>query len=214
MGVIDMSQGERKSLVETEDYLVWRNTGKVERRRYNCGFCGGNSNPDQGYFAKGSSNRKAFIFICPTCSLPTLLDDMEGQVPAPIMGGNIQGITDDGIQSLYNEARSITSVGAYTATVLLCRKILMNIAVQKGANEGESFISYVEYLDQKGYIPPDGKAWVDKIREKGNIVNHEIILMEQAEAKLILDFVGMLLIFIYEFPKRLEADEIGNQENF
>jgi len=49
------------------------------------------------------------------------------------------------------------SVNAYTASVLCCRKLLMNLAVSKGAKEGENFFKYVDYLATKGYIPPNGK---------------------------------------------------------
>jgi len=66
---------------------------------------------------------------------------------------------------------------AFTATVLCCRKLLMHIGVEKGAEKGKNFIEYVEFLSSKNYIPPDGKEWVDHIRKKGNEANHEIVIM-------------------------------------
>ena len=53
----------------------------------------------------------------------------------------------------------------------------MNIAVVQGAEEGLKFIEYVEYLASNGFIPPNGKGWVDHIRQKGNEATHEIALM-------------------------------------
>ena len=44
----------------------------------------------------------------------------------------------------YREARNGVSVGAHTSSVLACRKLLMNIAVNQGAEAGKSFISYVD----------------------------------------------------------------------
>jgi hypothetical protein len=38
--------------------------------------------------------------------------------------------------------------------VLLCRKMLMNVAVHEGAAEGLKFIEYVTYLSDHGYVPP------------------------------------------------------------
>ncbi len=76
----------------------------------------------------------------------------------------------------------------------------MNIAVDKGAAAGESFLQYIEYLDQEGYLPPDGKEWVDYIRKRGNEANHEIHLMNAEDAQALIDFVEMLLKFIYQFP--------------
>ncbi len=79
----------------------------------------------------------------------------------------------------------------------------MHIAVDLKAAEGLSFLDYVEYLAAKGYVPPNGKAWVDHIRKKGNEANHEIVLMEKQDSEQLIDFVEMLLKFIYEFPNRV-----------
>lgn len=76
----------------------------------------------------------------------------------------------------------------------------MNIAVNKGAEEGKKFIEYVEYLSEKGYVPPDGKGWVEHIRQKGNEATHEIKLMSKTDAEDLIVFSQMLLKFIYEFP--------------
>ncbi len=80
----------------------------------------------------------------------------------------------------------------------------MHIAVAKSAKGGKNFIEYVEYLSDNNYIPPDAKSWVDHIRKKGNEANHEIVIMEKEDAKDLLDFVGMLLKIIYEFPANLK----------
>jgi hypothetical protein len=76
----------------------------------------------------------------------------------------------------------------------------MNVAVSKGAAEGEQFIKYIEYLDSQGYVPPDGKRWVDHIRQKGNEATHEIKQMWQHDAQTLITFTEMLLRFVYEFP--------------
>lgn len=79
----------------------------------------------------------------------------------------------------------------------------MHVAVQKGAKAGESFASYVEYLRDKHYIPPDGEAWVDHIRKKGNEANHEIVLKSRDEAEELIQFTEILLKTIYEMPARI-----------
>jgi len=81
----------------------------------------------------------------------------------------------------------------------------MNIAVGQGANEGESFVAYIEYLAASGFIPPNGGAWVDHIRTKGNEATHEIAVMSQEDAEELIAFTEMLLKFIYEFPSRVPA---------
>lgn len=76
----------------------------------------------------------------------------------------------------------------------------MNLAVGLGAGPDLKFIQYVEYLASQGYVPPNGKHWVDHIRQKGNEATHEIALMTEKESRELLLFIEMLLRFIYEFP--------------
>lgn len=82
----------------------------------------------------------------------------------------------------------------------------MNIAVSQGAAEGLRFIDYVEYLEKNGFIPPNGRGWVDHIRKKGNEATHVIALMTQSDAEDLIAFSEMLLKFIYEFPARIPTN--------
>jgi len=88
----------------------------------------------------------------------------------------------------------------------------MHIAVEKGADEGLKFIQYIEYLDGRNYIPPDGREWVDYIRKKGNDANHEIIIMTMEDAKDLVSFTGMLLKIIYEFPSKVKVRAASKKE--
>jgi hypothetical protein len=81
----------------------------------------------------------------------------------------------------------------------------MHIAVDAGAPENQTFLEYVNGLATKGFIPPQGKDWVDYIRTRGNEANHEIILMGKDDSKALVAFVEMLLRFIYELPKLVPA---------
>jgi hypothetical protein len=119
-----------------------------------------------------------------------------------MMGSAVSGLPPE-ISGLYDEARKSTSAGAYTAAVLTCRKILMHIAVEKGAKTGLGFIDYVDYLAQKNYIPPDGRLWVDYIRTKSNEANHEIVIMTSQDANDLITFAEMLLRLVYEFKQRI-----------
>ena len=94
---------------------------------------------------------------------------------SPALGNPVQHVPDS-LNALYEEARRCTGQGCYTGAVLLCRKMLMNIAVEQEAKEGLNFIEYVNFLSEKGYVPPNGKHWVDHIRKKGNEATHEIAL--------------------------------------
>jgi hypothetical protein len=83
--------------------------------------------------------------------------------------------------------------------------MLMNIAVEQGAAEGLKFIEYVSYLADKGFVPPNGRHWVDHIRKKGNEATHEIAIMGEQDACDLISFIEMLLRFIYEFPSMVPA---------
>lgn len=133
------------------------------------------------------------------------------QIPGSVPGNKVDHLPTD-IASLYNEARLAVSVNAFTAAVLACRKLLMNIAVNHGAKEGSSFVSYVEHLSNAGFIPPNGRAWVDHIRSKGNEATHEIRLMGSEEATELISFAEMLLKFIYEFPSKIPGAKTPRPE--
>ncbi|MGB2862249.1 MAG: DUF4145 domain-containing protein [Sedimentisphaerales bacterium] len=176
----------------------WKKAESVKRAYFVCGFCGNTVGPSFGY---NYSDRFYKIFICPVCDKPNYFDSND-QTPAPLLGNKVENVPEE-IDKLYNEARACTGASAFTAAVLACRKLLMHIAVEKGAKEGIHFIEYVEYLSKSGYVPPDGKGWVDHIRKKGNEANHEITIMSKGDALDLISFSEMLLRFIYEFPMRI-----------
>ena len=117
-------------------------------------------------------------------------------------GAEIAHLPKD-VESLYREARNCISVAAPTASVLACRKLLMNVAVSQGAPPNGTFQSYVTYLAANGYVPPNAKGWVDHIREKGNEATHEIPPVKEPDAKDLLTFMEMILKLVYEFPNRI-----------
>jgi len=174
----------------------------IESRQYRCGHCGSLVASDFGFADRNKyGDADAVIMICPHCAKPTYFDGYV-QVPGVAPGNEISHLPQD-IESLYGEARRCIAVGADTSAVLTCRKLLMHLAVERGAGQDLSFIKYVEYLAGQGYVPPDGQPWVDHIRKKGNEATHEIVLMSDEDAVELISFVEMLLKFMYEFPARL-----------
>lgn len=141
----------------------------------------------------------AAIYVCHHCTCPTFFDPDGEQTPGTCYASTINDIDDAKVRDLYNEARRATGANCSTAAVLCCRKLLMHVAVAKGAEENKSFRYYVDYLGDK-YVPQPTVEWVNHIRDKGNEANHEIVLMKSEDAKDLLAFVEMLLKLIYEFP--------------
>lgn len=180
--------------------MGWQSTINIGARQFRCGHCGFNVANDKGYHPDNGGNRR--LYICPNCDNPTFFDDKSRQFPGVAPGSEVSHLPAD-LGQLFREARNCCGVSAYTASVLASRKMLMNIGVQQGATEGLKFIEYIEYLAKNGFIPPNGKTWVDHIRKKGNEATHEIALMTKADAEELISFTEMLLKFIYEFPNRV-----------
>ena len=178
--------------------MTWHGLNNIGSRQFCCGYCGLNVASELGYF----DNYSRRISICTNCNYPTFFDHNSRQYPG-VAPGNEVGHLPEELGKLYREARDCCSISAYTASVLASRKMLMNIAVEQGAQEGLRFIEYVEYLASNGFIPPNGRAWVDHIRQKGNEATHEIALMAPSDAEDLVTFTEMLLKFIYEFPNRV-----------
>jgi len=112
----------------------------------------------------------------------------------------VDHVASQEVENLYEEARNCMKVSAYTAAVMCCRKLLMNVAVSEGADEGKTFAYYVTYLADEGHIPLKAEAWVDHIRDKGNEANHEIQIMSREDAERLVRFSEMLLRIMYEYP--------------
>ena len=173
----------------------WTHHTAVLPQRFKCGFCNTIVAADRGW---NTGKLSVGIRICPNCNRPTYAEEGE-QYPGVAFGNPVQELPED-ISALYEEARVCCAGSSYTAAVLVLRKLLMNIAVQKEAPENKKFIEYVDYLSEKGYVPPDGRSWVNYIRQKGNEATHEIKLMNKKDAEELVVFSEMLLKFIYEFP--------------
>lgn len=185
--------------------IDWNNTSGLPSHGYQCGYCGYSVGSDRGYIGvdrfDGTVGR---IYICPHCTNPTFFHSYSTQVPDVRPGNDVEDVPDD-VNDLYDEGRSCVAACAYTASVLASRKLLMNIAVSRGAKEGLRFVEYVEYLANNNYVPPDGKDWVAHIRGKGNEATHEIAMMQREDAVELITLSEMLLKFIYEFPARVKA---------
>jgi hypothetical protein len=188
--------------------LTWQHATNLQPRSYVCGYCGHTVGPDKGWQTQQTHNvsghavSDGHVYLCSFCGKPTYFAVTGKQYPGAPFGNEVESLPP-GVAALYGEARHCMTVNSFTAAVLTCRKLLMHIAVEKGAPPDKSFLHYVEYLADKSYVPPDGKGWVDHIRKKGNEANHEIKIMSEPDAKDLIAFSEMLLKLVYEFPARV-----------
>jgi hypothetical protein len=185
----------------------WNRPEGIGAYAFDCGYCGKHTGPNRGfvgrYEGQGGMGQVA-IAICTFCGCPTFFGFNGTQVPGVPAGQEVEHLPDR-IGGLYGEARRCLANSAPTAAVMACRKILMNVAVEEGASENLRFVQYVDWLEANGFMPPRGRAWVDRIKDVGNEANHEIPEIDDKKARQILSFTEGLLRFAYEFPARAGA---------
>lgn len=186
--------------------ICYVNSKDVEANEIKCGYCGSVIAPHIGYAIRQGDQVGsiiAYIYKCPHCKNPLIYFVREKTaIPGSMYGRGIKNLPEK-INLLYSECRTCYANQCYTASQMIARTILMHIAVEQGADENGTFAYYVDYLDSQGYIPPNGKAWVDFIRTSGNIANHELIIKEKEETEKVISFLSTLLLVIYELPNEL-----------
>lgn len=178
---------------------TFENSDNIESKRMTCGWCNCVVSPNIGYKVLNDYGQEiGEICVCPNCSEIILSDYLGNVYPQANYGKNLDKLPND-ISILYDECRSLFSIGAYTSVVLLARKLLMHVAVDYGDIEGKSFVEYIKYLEDNHFIPPNAKKLLETIRGYGNEANHKIVIKDEIEAKQIIDFLTMILTFMYEF---------------
>lgn len=189
--------------------LRWKGETIMERD-YTCGYCNSHTSSTSGLPLIKTSGVSSYqegkngIYICTHCKLPSFFWDTM-QIPGNKFGSPIKGISEE-LAKLYEEARDSFSVNAYTGVVLLCRKLLMNISIELGAEPGKRFIEYVNFLDENHYISANSKNWVDKIRTIGNEATHEPVIKGKDEAANLIKFCEMIMKTNFEYPSLLESE--------
>lgn len=170
-----------------------------------CGNCGEGvaadivARPGANGVAGSSSSRLRWL-QCPSCgdgSVKTLAGAVWPVAPA---GGSVANLPEDVAQA-WREVRTSHAVAAYTASEMMCRKILMHLAVDvAGAKSGGTFVGYVESLDKAGYVQPGLRPSIEKVKDRGNTANHDLPASTEADSLTTLKITEHLLRGIYEIP--------------
>lgn len=187
--------------VPRTQWSKWQSLASLGAHTYVCGYCGTNTGTSHGYYMNGSAHK---IFVCTNCGLPTLFYG-NAQVPGANISIQFKNLPD-GVDTIYKEITSSIQNTNDTGAVLLARKLLMHIAVEQGAEEGKTFTEYVQYLADKGFVPPNADKLLDFIRRVGNEKNHEIKIASPEESKKVLKFLEAILQFAYELAGEFEEN--------
>jgi hypothetical protein len=179
----------------------WKGPIGIRGAAFTCAHCEATAAPHVGFTLSVS---KAQIAICPRCTYPTLLlPDRTGQIPAAPLGRALTGLPAN-VKRFYDEARRTATVEAWDGVALLCRTLLLHVAVEAAsAPQRASFEEAVDALQNGGWIPPTGRPWVDQVRAVGNKAAHKADPVTRDEATMIMRFVELLLANVYEAPAML-----------
>lgn len=117
-----------------------------------------------------------------------------GSLPAPRVSG-----MPPTLEGAWEEVLLSGQAGAWTASELMCRKILMHVAVDKfKAPEGEAFTVYVKALDEAHFFPKMLQPLLDGIRERGNRATHDVAASPERQAIKTIQITHHVLRTIYE----------------
>lgn len=175
----------------------WYNTANLSSKQFTCWNCGNIVASETGYLAKFGPYPHNGIYICPHCNAPHIIDQEDKEIPCALPGKPVTKLPKM-VNQVYEEARNCIAAGANTAAVMILRKILMNLAVEEGAKEGDSFAHYVDYLCDNGFVHIRQREQAKKIQRLGNDANHKIESRTRADALDLLNLVQLILINNYE----------------
>ena len=164
---------------------------------YTCGHC---ERSVGGLVIAEIGERRIRWLLCPSCGNGSVQHD-DTILPSLLSIPQVEGLPSD-ICQVYDEARKSFAVEAYTGCELLCRKILMSVAVDRGAAEDKSFEHYVDYLKDNGHITASLKDMADIIRRNGNQSTHKIGQPDPERAEYTVEFTAQVLRSIYEIESQ------------
>ena len=88
--------------------------------------------------------------LCPNCGDGSVRTADGGVYPPAPSGGTVTGLPAD-VERAWREARTAHAVAAYTASEIMCRKILMHVAVDvAGSQPNKKFAEYINDLEGFG----------------------------------------------------------------
>jgi hypothetical protein len=138
--------------------------------------------------------------LCPHCGDGSVRVSRGLVYPPAPAGGRVKNLPPD-VEEAWREACTSHAVASYTCCEIMCRKILMHVAVDTAKSQaGKKFFEYVNDLEAGHYFTPALKPVVDQVRARGNIAAHELPASSEADSLTTLRITEHLLRGIYELP--------------
>lgn len=184
----------------------WRDGwSKDMGHQYTCGYCGTKATPEKfasGFTVDPRGNHVEFgqVRACTHCGQASFFRLDDGfQMPGYVVGREVQHLPED-IRTLYEEARSCVSVGAYNAAAMVCRKIILHVAVEHGLPNPDygAFKKAVEHIFDNHLMPAPARVWIDVLKDIGNDASHKIELVDSQVAELAIQFCQQMLENVFQ----------------
>ena len=185
----------------------WHDISRLDPKSFICWNCNKQIASEKAYITRNDmGDLFSFIYICPNCNAPIIIDDDEKQILLILPGKEINKLPEN-IGGIYSEIRKCMQSGCFNGAVMLMRKLIMHIAVEEEGEEGKKFIEYIDYLCDEGIVPKKSKSKADSVRTLGNSANHEVENRTPDEAQNCFEFIELLLRVNYEFADE-ESGEV------
>lgn len=174
-----------------------------------CPHCGG---PQVFLVASTNAGGQTWWLRCPVCLKGAVFDNGT-MYPSAVPLRMPEGLPAAD-RAIWDEARACLGVGANAAAVMLCRKLLLHIAVASGLpakndkDRSPNFLQSVEHLQAQGIVTVKMRPWVDRIKDIGNDANHELTPIARGDAMDVATFTLQLLVLAYELDA-LMAEAAG-----
>lgn len=160
---------------------------------------------------------KYSIFKCPECAMPILTEQqtifLNGynefgytvpRVLYPIDNFHINPIIPEMLKNSLSESIKCFKSGAFSATVLTCRRTIEGFCHSKNINESNLQKS-IEVLKNQKIINEQLYEWANHLRLIGNDAAHNVeVIFSEVDAKDSLDFTIAILDFTYSFKEKFE----------
>jgi len=145
---------------------------------------------------------------CPTCRNAAAINSgVLSPTAEPLLA--VDGLPAE-VHAAWEEVRRCAGVAAHTASVMMCRKILFHIAVEKGLAEkndngrAPNFTETLDHLKAQGLVTPVLTPWVEHIKDVGNEANHDLPEISAESAQRVATFTRQLLVLTYEMPAQMK----------
>lgn len=169
-----------------------------DRLAYDCGHCGRSVHAIVLY---GRTHPGTVTLVqCPSCQQPSVRAASGSLFPYWVPQRDIKHLPPE-VAKAWSEASSCALQRAWTASEIMCRKILMHISVDVlGSPAGKNFYFYIDELVNAGYIAPNLRVKVDLIRTRGNLAVHDLRSSTASESEATMEITAFLLRTVYELP--------------